>query len=150
MNCNQPVFTHLSPQPIRPSDSHLLHRPHMHTDRRTMHTLNPHHGTTWYVRCKVYLTSDYSRVEWKVNQCRIKGEGCGMKRPCLSQRYYPIMYTIIVATHTHKYTKISFIHTMNLYVFRSAIWPSTGILNTKVKYIKGTKQKYKYIRTNVI
>ena len=139
MNCYQPAFTHLSPQPIRASDSHLPHRPNLHTDRRAMHTSN---STSWnyMVRSMEGLFNlRLFGVEWKDYQRIIKGKGCGMKFPCLSNRYYPIRCTTIVTTHTHMYTKISFIHTVNFYVFRSVMWPSTGILSTKVKYIKGTK-----------
>ena len=44
-----------------------------------------------------------------------------MYHPCVNR-----IYTSRVPTNAHKYTKISSIHTMNTYMFRPTMWPSSG------------------------
>jgi hypothetical protein len=42
--------------------------------------------------------------------------------PCIKA-----LYTTVAPTNAHKYTKISFIHTPNAYMFRPTVWPSSGV-----------------------
>jgi hypothetical protein len=50
-------------------------------------------------------------------------------------------YIIMVATNAHKYIKIrSFLHTVKYYMFLPTMWPSSEILNSKVRCIKESNE----------